>query len=252
MNRLLIPNGGMPFEGDDLLWLQSGLRGGISNLVSAIYGDEDIIISGVELNQNGSDIDYTEGYVVVNGEILHLPAGTAVGAAQEPERAYIVADLSYDMDGTDVFADGQTKDTYEIRKAGLGDPFGSPPAGAIGFDNIDPRRYYEVYQVPNNLLQGTWEGIDLEFVKKGKHVTMRGMIEQGETIQDFISGIPPRFRPKQDSMFVCGTTSGAGADEVLYRIYIRADGTGLVIGVNGGTLTVPRKIVVTPVSYLVD
>lgn len=252
MNRLLIPNGGMPFEGDDLLWMQNGIREGIANILTAMYGNEDIIVSGVSLNQNGTDIHYTEGYVVIDGELLYLPAGTASGVAQEPERAYIVPDISYDMDGADVFADGQTKDTYEIRKAKLGDPLASPPAGAIDFSNIDQRRYHEVYEVPNSLLQGTWEGTDLKFVKVGKHVSMRGIIEQGETVQDFISGIPTRFRPKYDSMFVCGTTSGTGPDEVLYRIYIRTDGTGLVIGTTGGTLPVPRKIVVTPVSYLVD
>jgi hypothetical protein len=239
----------MPFEGDDLLWMQDGIRGGIANILTAMYGNNDIIVTGVSINQNGTDLDYTEGYVVINGELLHLPAGTASGVAQEPERAYIVPDISYDMDGADVFADGQTKDTYEIRKAKLGDPLASPPAGAIDFSNIDERRYHEVYEVPDSLMQGAWVRT-LEIVKIGKMVSMRGYIQGGQINTDFIAGIPTRFRPPDRSHFVVTTNSGDNADEVLFRVVLYTDGRGKVMNLSGASGLQARSIYLTGINYM--
>ena len=252
MDKLLIPNGGMPFTGDDLLWLQDGIRNGIADLLTAVYGSDDVVITGIKITQNGNDLEYTEGYVVIDGEILHLPAGTSTGTASAPETAYIVPDSTYDGNGTDLFADSQTKETYEIRKAKLGDSGATPPAGSINFRDIDTQRYQEVYEAPSSLLQGSWTSSGLKFIKRGNLVMMRGTVSDGDTNQTFISGIPTRFRPSETHMFVVGTTSGNGADDVLFRVLLYNDGTALIAALSGSQVTVSNDIMLTPVSYLVD
>ena len=121
MKRLIIPPGGMPFEGDDLKYIQDSFFQGFKFLLQAISPDPDeisFILQGVELNNDGTTITLTPGIVVINYEMLEFP-GASFPASDIDSKA-IVIDESYDPAGNEIFADNVSKDTYFIRKAKLG------------------------------------------------------------------------------------------------------------------------------------
>ena len=126
MKRLIIPPGGMPFEGDDLKYIQDSFFEGFKFLLQAISPDTDeisFILKGVELNNDGTTITLTPGIVVINYEMLEFP-GASFPASDIDSKA-IVIDESYDPAGNEIFADNVSKDTYFIRKAKLGTSTGA-------------------------------------------------------------------------------------------------------------------------------
>lgn len=114
MDKLVFPNGGMPLELDDLDFMQNASKEAISGLYHqyASLHNGFIVISGVVVSGASSPYNVSEGYVMCNYEVCHFPAQTSVDLVP-----YIALDSTYDSAGNDVFFDGVSRDTYNVRKA---------------------------------------------------------------------------------------------------------------------------------------
>lgn len=243
MDRILIPNGGMPFTGDDLLWIQNGLRGGVAGFGRHFGNGQSVVISGVQVSIVGFDFTYTEGYVIIDDEILYLPAGTAVGGAPDPDRVSIELDSTFDPTGLDVFGDLVARDTYEKRRAKVVVyAVGTPPANAITFDIIEERRYNAVV---TPTLVNSWVGLaPLKIRRFGKVVAFEGLVVSG-TEDSVCFNVPVGFRPTAVRRFPTFEQTLA-TGPVLVNVFPNGDvtitsGFACVIGV-----------LLHPVCYIVD
>ena len=116
MNKLLTEiNGKFPFVLNDIRFMDSAYRAGFESISKAISANQNVVLWGVDVSIDGTEVTVTEGDVVINGEILHVDASSIeVGAGM---RAVIISEISYDPQGNKLFGDGTLHDTYEIRKA---------------------------------------------------------------------------------------------------------------------------------------
>lgn len=246
MDRILIPNGGMPFTGDDLLWIQNGLRAGMFGFGRHFGAGQSVVISGVNVTISGTDIVYTEGYVIIDDEILYVPAGTAVDAAPEPDKLSIELDVTYDAAGTDVFADLVSRDTYEKRRAKV--VFyssGTPPVNAITFDIIDRRRHSQVFTV-TSFVNG-WSGSGVKVRRFGKVVAFQGTVADGDT-NTVAFNVPLGFRPEVSRRLPGYHANITGTD----RVQVRIDTNGNVTITKDATEPIVDGILLDSVTYLID
>ncbi len=122
MNYLRIPSGGMPFEGDDLLFMQDALYGGILAIANALSSQdlgvfENYILSGCEIAHDGSGGSISPGWIVVEGKLVYFAGYDNPNWPYALEDSSLSLNISYDPAGNEVFADAISKDTYELRTA---------------------------------------------------------------------------------------------------------------------------------------
>lgn len=116
MKTLEIPSGGMPFTGDDLLWMQQGLIEAVIGVGANFLepGAERGILSGCEVVVNG-DVTYVgAGWLVLDSIICYFEGWNGNGDIGDYELYY---EPSYDPAGHDVFADNVSRDTYKLNFA---------------------------------------------------------------------------------------------------------------------------------------
>lgn len=210
MNKLVVPNGGMYLEGDDLRFWDDGIREAIGGMFSLFSDDGYLVISGLEISNDGNTITVTEGFVLYDNEILYSPEFTF------PEdnvfSVYQIAlNVSYDPSGLEVFVDSASRDTYEIRQAEITKlpngsatyTIGSLPRLAdklseISFDNT----------IETNInsfeLIGDWEiasGSVFKRIKQGNRIYLEGLVSGGAS-GSVIYNLPSGYRPTHVSEFI--------------------------------------------------
>lgn len=117
MNKLTIPNGGMPLHGDDFAWMQDGIQEAIEgalHLFAAPHGGN-LILSGCEATISGGAIAYAPGFVLLGHEVLRFEGTTLSNTINDGHKWKLA--ITYDPAGNDVFADTVARDTYEVRRA---------------------------------------------------------------------------------------------------------------------------------------
>jgi hypothetical protein len=119
MNKLNIPNGGMPLFGDDFRFLDEAGREALKGILfeAAQVYDGKMILGGCVLTVNPTTFSITEGFVMLDYEVLYLPATTVAKGGNTV--CEIQLDVTYDPDGEKTFANSTTQDTYEVRRAKL-------------------------------------------------------------------------------------------------------------------------------------
>ncbi len=121
MNRLKVKDGsgnillgGMPIDLADFDWMDTSVRGALEGFFTA-FGNS-FILSGLSINHVAGT--HTAGWIVLNGEVLPVDAGSIPSLAPG-EILHWALDVSYDPGGLEQFESGVTHDTYEVRKAVL-------------------------------------------------------------------------------------------------------------------------------------
>jgi len=122
--------GGMPFELDDLDYLQNGINEAFKDMFSA-YGDS-FVLTGCEVTTAVPNYNVSAGLIVLNGEVLPF-AGGSVPISLNVD--YFELSITYDPAGNEVFQDTSTHDTYAIRSAVLASA-GVQPSNTLA---ISPR-----------------------------------------------------------------------------------------------------------------
>lgn len=121
MNKLLIPNGGMPLEGDDFRWEQSAVRDAFKGMLHYFASpyNGNIVLSGCQISLVSGNAVVTEGYVCINYEVCYVAAQSVAVSGLATSSLKIVE--TYDASGLEVFADSVSRDTYAIRRAVVSD-----------------------------------------------------------------------------------------------------------------------------------
>jgi hypothetical protein len=117
MNKLITTNlGGYPFVLNDLRWIDDAVRDAFKAIFSAY--DERFIISGCELTYNPISQTYscTEGYIYLNGEILHCAAGDAEHDGEVNIAGWDI-EVIWDINGSKTFKNAEVHNTWQIRRA---------------------------------------------------------------------------------------------------------------------------------------
>lgn len=110
MRTLEIPAGGMPFTGDDLMWMQGGLVDAINALCQPYLIDGKGVIAGMQLSIVSGSIVIAPGWIFINNDLLQFLGATIAGEDLSAHELYAAA--NYDPAGNDVFADSISRDTY--------------------------------------------------------------------------------------------------------------------------------------------
>ncbi len=193
MNILEIPNGGMPFEGDDIRWLNDG----ILEAFKAMFFDfgqahnGNFIISGCHTSFAAGFATITEGYVMLDWEVCYCPAQNVGVTSLAASSLKLVT--SYDPAGTEVFADAVSRETYANRRAIASDGLNS--GVEIPLDTT--ARYFHTENV-NNFSSG-WSaatGFTPRAERKGRAVFLSGAITGGDTNSIGFT-LPAPFRPTE-------------------------------------------------------
>lgn len=164
MNRLLTSNGGMPLELDDLNWIQDSYKEAFKGILYEFSRSKfgNIILSGCVVSDlGGGNYSLSEGYAMLGYEVVYVPSKTVSHVI-----AALVLDVSYDSNGSDVFFDGVTRDTYEIRRGGIHDPATTLPGLYVSI--LDANRLTNIMESlivnANNVVQTDSEGIRYDFL----------------------------------------------------------------------------------------
>lgn len=116
MDKLQIYEGDMPIWLDDFNWIDKGIRDTFTRLAMSFTGTRNAILSGFEVSTQGSQTTWTEGVLLIDGEILPVDSGSL---SLSPESLYINISQTYNTAGDRTFRDGQQHSCYAVRKAVL-------------------------------------------------------------------------------------------------------------------------------------
>lgn len=191
MDKLHIPSGGMPFEGDDLDYINAGIvdamRANYFHFGQPYSGN--FIISGCAISFAAGFASVTAGYVMLDWEICYCPAQT-VGVTSLAASSLKLG-ISYDSAGTEVFADSVSRETYQRRRAVISDGLN----GGIEIPLDTTVRYHWAENV--NTFNNDWEaqpGFTVKATKIGEVVYLSGAITAGQdNLTAFV--LPAVFRP---------------------------------------------------------
>lgn len=110
--------GGMPYNLDDMRWVDAGVREAFKGIMSAfnVNLNECFILSGCVRSVVSGTASITEGYVSIAGEVCKVPAHS-YAAATGSDKEYWTLVTSFDVTGQKVYQNSAIEDTYEIRQA---------------------------------------------------------------------------------------------------------------------------------------
>lgn len=108
----------MPLHGDDFNWIDAAVRDSFKGILYelAAANSGNMILGGCAFSETLTDATIAEGYVMLNWEVLYVPAITYTKTSLY---TFLVPDIHFDPSGSEVFANGSTQDTYQVRRAKL-------------------------------------------------------------------------------------------------------------------------------------
>lgn len=127
-------NGGIPYVFDDYRWEHDADKRAFFALVNGLAKEEDVvIIQGVEITGTGTTQNVSEGYVLIEGEVVQVDAHTTTNLDAGIDYRHILITESFDAAGLKNLEDGGTADTYRKRRATIEGESGTIQAGEIAF-----------------------------------------------------------------------------------------------------------------------
>lgn len=172
MKELEIPSGGMPFTGDDLLWMQTGIKEAVEAAVTPFTIGGKIILSGCGTSVVSGSTVIAPGYIVLNNRICHFPGKTVAGTNLAIHEFYMKEE--YDPAGNDVFADSVSRDTYKKVSADVRSYTSEGPS-IIKLSEID---LYRINLPKTDSFTYTRDGgaTTIKFTRYGPFINISGII----------------------------------------------------------------------------
>lgn len=121
MDKFLTFQGLQPIWLGDFNFMQKAAGDAFANLTKAISGHDSIIISGCDVSFDTQKMIYswTDGIVVLDGEILPIWSGSARLQSSSSKAVYFDIIRSFPIEGERIFKDGTEHSCYEEREATL-------------------------------------------------------------------------------------------------------------------------------------
>ena len=191
MDRFLTFEGEQPIFLDDFNFMQDAVKDTIRNVVQTMMHSNEAtcILSGCELayNDNGTT-SWTDGIVMLEGEILPIKAGTVNVNANNDEPLYFNIIESYAPNGERTFKNGTRHNCYQLRTATIsGDSNG-------GYYIFEIPRLEDYVREEKHLIYSKWESntkIEAHLLHKfgeGWHlcITLNQKVSPSANIDDII------------------------------------------------------------------
>lgn len=210
MKRLKVyEDGYMPLWQADLAWLQEGIEKVVTQFAKAFAFDRSrYIVTGCEITMENGTFTLSEGLVMYDGELLHVPKQTASTGLPNP-KAIIVREETFDPAGVKVFelTNGQeSRNTYynAYGKLVIVDFASDPDASlAAGGDTLTETLKQEINKDPgwqdlqlvNEWRQADGTDIKPQYRRIGNVMYFRGEIQRGG------GGAPIESMGQNDSIF---------------------------------------------------
>lgn len=190
MKSLNVKDGGMPFKGGSLMWLQEGLREGILAAVTPFLKDDRAVIANENpLNISPTLLIWESTWVVLEGELLYVPF-QQISSGNESLYGIFKKELYNDPSGQFLYEDGLTKDSYDVSEgeilllsAGSGEH--------IPLSDLDAYLPKFLTHQKHTLLDEP--GKQLEASIQGNIVTIQGVVDSS-----FSATLPVIYRPSYD------------------------------------------------------
>lgn len=123
MDKFLTFEGLQPIWLGDFDFMQEAAGSALKNLAKAVARYDSAILYGCEVTMSGSvqvtEYAWTDGIVVLDGEILPIKAGSISIRFPNLPNLYFHIQSSYPQEGERIFKDGQSHNCYEKREAVL-------------------------------------------------------------------------------------------------------------------------------------
>lgn len=243
MNKLLIPNGGMPLFGDDFGFLDAANRDAFKGVIYEIAKqyDGNLVLGGCEFSQTATHFNVTEGYVMLNYEICYCPAQSVLKDGNTV--AEIVPDNFYDPDGLKTFANATSQNTWQVRRAkltaGTSDGYIQEPGAPVFSDGIYGLLAEKITTSSGIVFYNSWQAeVDNEpYV----HKTFRMVQFAGGMIPGTINGsgftkialLPSGYRPINQFKFIAAAFGVGVYGNVMLEIF--TNGEVYAISTDGNT-----------------
>ena len=259
MRRLEIPNGGMPLEGDDLIWMQDAFKEALQGVTANFSDAEDgyLILSGCIYVFNGTTYSVSAGFVMLNNEICYHAGSTGISNLSNASFRIVT---TYDAAGNDVFQDGQSKNTYAIRNAVAGNNLTDGAelilSSAKRLSVLMANNAFENVQPVSLAVQfgNGWSSSSTNIFaakRRGKLVHLEGGVSGGSTNLDAIR-LPEGSRPGKTHRFTAYFDASNVNQDALVRVTVRTDGW-ISLGTNSEqTISEPDFINLSSVSFWLD
>ncbi|MBL7813399.1 MAG: hypothetical protein JNL70_00235 [Saprospiraceae bacterium] len=261
MNKLLFPNGGLPLYGNDFDFMQSGLHEGI-NAVLRPFAEQvsgNMIVSGLDFTLVGSNYHISDGWVMLNYELLKFVGGDTGITDPVDLQDGVVVELYVFQDSspnaTRTMANGSTENVWQRRQARLAVVGGLPSLTVSDSIRLEYLLSIAIegiadVSVPMIDFENSWTGSGLfsnRIIRRGKTVILRGLLSVG-TIDDAvftqIFTIQEGFRPKVRQYFICAMPNTS-----IALVDITTSGNVLVIGVQLSISSPPSLLDLSNIRY---
>lgn len=219
MKKLNIANGGMPLEGDDLTYAQTGYVEAISAICEGLGGDKTAVF-GCEITFLGENISVADGWIYFDGELCQFTGGTADGFAQDLNRVFIEVEDYYDPAGVEIYADALSKNTYVNKRLKLTHWRTDYESPSTSFFTLDELSYLNSLKNTEPALNIGTAG-DVRITSNYGIVTVVGCLTATK-IGDPSFTIPRGFRPSQKLSFLASLegTNGVVSESDFVEYFV--------------------------------
>lgn len=169
-------NGGMPFDLDDLRWIDKGVRDTFKAIGNAMADSETdgVVLWGCDVTDAGGSYNIASGAIYAANEIWLVDAHSVVKLAGAGSW-YIKKVITYDPTGNETFENSATVDTYEIRRlrwtnTDIDGVAGSNPDFVnVGFNVLSPQKFSDVFVLKTSFdqLQTDFNTLQTDATKSG-------------------------------------------------------------------------------------
>jgi hypothetical protein len=233
MNKLITTGtGGFPLVLEDVRFLDDAYRSAFSYVFKSFMRNEDtnniaLILYGCEKSTSGTFPDmtntYSPGVVVLAGEPLYFEGLTTVFDIQRK----FVLHTEFSSEGSKIFKNGNTVDTYQLRTAKLlpvitDDPFKYADAKRLNNQIlsfvIEKNTTFSI--LPDSLMQGSFPEGQVRFMRDALgFVHFRGIWHSTFLENDQLLGtLPAGFRPQVEMNYRLDAASTTISGNCLIRI----------------------------------
>ena len=118
MDKFLTYTGEQPIWLDDINYMNRAMSDTLTRIVQSLtqFQQTEYILQGCDVTLSSTELSWTDGIVMLDGEILPVRAGK-IPSQQSEEYYHFKIVEEYDPAGKRMFRDGTTRECYQIRYA---------------------------------------------------------------------------------------------------------------------------------------
>jgi len=261
MDRFLTPNGGLKILGNDFAYIQDSLGSAI-NAVLRPFAEQvggNMIVSGLDFTLVGSNYHISDGWVMLNYELLKFVGGdTGITDPLDLQdgvvvELYVFSDSS--AAATRTMESGGTENVWQRRQSRIAVVGGLPAltvADSIRYEYLVATAIdgiSDIY-VPMLDFENSWTGGGLfsaKVIRRGRTVILRGLLAVGTistSTYTKIFTIQSGFRPLVRQYFICAMPNSS-----IALVDILTNGEVFVIATVLDTVNPPNLMDVSNIRF---